>query len=233
MSNQQNEGSPFASVLIHEYRYLLSGRFFFIVALRMMSTLVGWWVYQLTNAPFAIGVVGLSEFIPAFSLALYAGHVIDISEKRWMLLRGVLLYLLCALTLLFLSTSVTKDYFSKHWIAISIYGVIFCTGVIRAFTGPVFNVILAHIVPKNILQNATTWNQGTWLSASVSGHALSGFLIAYVGITGTLVTICSFMVVAFIFLFRLKRKAAFNDPRDQKIWESVKAGLHFVFKTKE
>jgi MFS family permease len=233
MDARQNQVSPFASVRIHEYRNLLFGRFFFIVALRMMSTLVGWWVYLLTSAPFAIGVVGLSEFIPAFSLALYAGHVIDISEKRWMLLRGVLLYLLCAVTLLFLSTRYTKEYLSNHWIAISIYAVIFCTGVIRAFTGPVFNVILAHIVPKNILQNATTWNQGTWLFASVSGHAFSGFLIAYVGITGTLGTICAFMMVAFIFLFQLKRKAAFNDSRDQKIWESVKQGLHFVFKTKE
>jgi len=111
--------------------------------------------------------------------------------------------------------------------------VIFCTGIIRAFTGPVFNVILAHIVPRNMLQNATTWNQGTWLSASVSGHALSGFLIAYIGITGTLETICASMIVAFVFLFQLKRKAAFNDLRDQKIWDSVKQGLHFVFKTKE
>jgi len=233
MDTRQNHVSPFASVLIHEYRYLLSGRFFFIVALRMMSTLVGWWVYQLTNAPFAIGVVGLSEFIPAFSLALYAGHVIDISEKRRMLLRGVLLYFLCASTLLFLSTNFTKQYINNHTIAICIYGVIFCTGIIRAFTGPVFNVILAHIVPRNMLQNATTWNQGTWLSASVSGHALSGFLIAYIGITGTLETICASMIVAFVFLFQLKRKAAFNDLRDQKIWDSVKQGLHFVFKTKE
>jgi len=84
-----------------------------------------------------------------------------------------------------------------------------------------------------MLQNATTWNQGTWLSASVSGHALSGFLIAYIGITGTLETICASMIVAFVFLFQLKRKAAFNDLRDQKIWDSVKQGLHFVFKTKE
>lgn len=233
MDTRQDQVSPFASVRIYEYRNLLFGRFFFIIALRMMSTLVGWWVYQLTNAPFAIGVVGLSEFIPAFSLALYAGHIIDISEKRWMLLRGVLLYLLCALMLLFLSTNFTKEYLSNHWIAICIYGVIFCTGVIRAFTGPVFNVILAHIVPRNMLQNATTWNQGTWLSASVSGHAMSGFLIAYIGITGTLETICACMIVAFVFLFQLKRKEAFNDLRDQKIWDSVKQGLHFVFKTKE
>ncbi|MEP7080504.1 MAG: MFS transporter, partial [Ginsengibacter sp.] len=59
---------PFSSVRIKEYRYLLLGRFSFIMGLRMMSTLIGWWIYLLTNDPFAIGLVGLSEVIPALSL---------------------------------------------------------------------------------------------------------------------------------------------------------------------
>src|SRR5215468_3687556 len=155
---------PFAAIRIKEFKNLLIGRFIFIVALRMMTTLVGWWIYQLTNTAFAIGLVGLSEVIPAVSFALYAGHVIDISEKRWMLLRGVLLYFVAAGILLFLSTGFTKQHLANHWIAVCIYGVIFCTGIIRSFTGPVFNVILAHIVPREVLQNATTWNQGAWLS---------------------------------------------------------------------
>ena len=125
-----------------------------------MSTLVGWWVYNLTNAPFAIGIVGLSEFVPAVSFALYAGHVIDISEKRKLLVRGVSLYLVAALLLLILSIHFTASYFQNHTIVICIYTVIFFTGVIRSFTGPVFNVILAQVVPKSVLQNATTWNQG-------------------------------------------------------------------------
>src|SRR4029453_7395096 len=149
---------PFAAVRIKEFKNLVLGRFVFIIALRMMTTLVGWWIYQLTNAAFAIGVVGLSEVIPAVSFALYAGHVIDISEKRWMLLRGVLLYFGAASILLLLSFGFMKERLSNHWVAVCIYGVIFCTGIIRSFTGPVFNVILAYIVPKGVLQNATTWN---------------------------------------------------------------------------
>src|SRR5213593_492819 len=107
--NQDNQGSlsPFASVRISEYRNLILGRFVFIMGLRMMGTLVGWWIYNLTNDPLAIGLVGLSEVIPAVSLALYAGHVIDLSEKRRMILRGVLLYALCAAVLLLLSTNFT------------------------------------------------------------------------------------------------------------------------------
>src|SRR6476660_9175937 len=119
---------PFAAIKIVEYRNLMIGRFLFIMGLRMLGTLFGLWIYQLTNDPFAIGIIGLSEVIPAVSLALYAGHVIDISEKRALLLRGVLLYLLCAGILCFLSSSYISDQFSNHIIAVCIYTIIFFTG---------------------------------------------------------------------------------------------------------
>jgi len=224
---------PFAAIRIKEFKNLLIGRFIFIIALRMMTTLVGWWIYQLTNTAFAIGLVGLSEVIPAVSFALYAGHVIDISEKRWMLLRGVLLYFVAASILLFLSSGLTKQHLASHWIAVCIYGVIFCTGIIRSFTGPVFNVILAYIVPKSVLQNATTWNQGAWLSASVTGHALGGLLIAYFGITGALTAIVIVILAGFLVLTGLKPKPPLNERGEQRTWESVKEGLRFVFRTKE
>jgi len=233
MEFEQIKTDPYAAMRIPEFRSLVMGRFLFIMGLRMMSTLVGWWIYNLTNAPFAIGVVGLSEFIPAFSFALYAGHVIDNSEKRKLILRGMLLYLSAALVLVFLSTAFTALRMSSHHIALCIYAVIFCTGIIRSFTGPVFNVILAQVVPKKALQNATTWNQGAWLFASVTGHASGGFLIAGLGNTGTLVVIACFIITALAVLLQLKPKPALNDPGEKNTWESVKEGIHFVYRTKE
>ncbi len=87
MITDHPRSSPLDAMRNSEFRSLVIGRFIFIMGLRMMSTLVGWWIYNLTNAPMAIGIVGLSEFIPAVSLALYAGHVIDLSEKRKLMLR--------------------------------------------------------------------------------------------------------------------------------------------------
>jgi MFS family permease len=233
MDSILQKNDPLAAVKLPEFRNLVIGRFLFVMGLRMMSTLVGWWIYQLTNAPFAIGVVGLAEFLPAFGFALYAGHVIDISEKRRMLLRGVLLYAVCAAILLFLSTHFTKGHLSNRWIAYSIYTVVFCYGIIRAFVGPVFNVMLAQIVTKDVLQNAITWNQSTWLAASVSGHAVGGLLIAYYGITGALSAILFLIILSFVFLFNLKKKPALTERGEKRTWESVKDGLNFVFKTKE
>jgi MFS family permease len=209
------------------------GRFCFVMALRMMTTLLGWWIYNLTNAPLAIGLIGLSEVVPAVSLALYAGHIIDLSDKQKLLRRGIVLYFTAVLILLLLSTKNTTHFFSNHTIAIFIYFVVFCTGIVRAFVGPVFNVILAQVVPKSTLQNATTWNQGSYLSASVTGHALGGLLIAVLGNTGTFIVIACLIATAFVILLNIQPKPPLNERGEKRTWESVKEGLNFVFKTKE
>ena len=224
---------PFEAMRIAEFRHLMFGRFLFIMGLRMMGTLVGWWIYELTNEPFAIGLIGLSEVIPAVSLSLYAGHIIDISEKRKLLLTGVALYFTCALFLLLLSTSFTAGQLSKHWIAFSIYIAIFFTGVFRSFTGPTFGTILSAIVPKKTIQNATTWGQGVWLGASVTGHAIVGFLIALLGNTGSLTIICTLVFAGYLFMYQLKPKPSLNEPGEKKTLESVKEGLRYVYQTKE
>ena len=233
MDTIQKTNDPVASMRIAEFRNLMLGRFLFIMGLRMMGTLVGWWVYELTNDPFAIGLIGLSEVIPAVSLSLYAGHIIDISEKRKLLLTGVFLYLLCAILLWGLSTPTSATLLSKHWMVASIYLIIFFTGIIRSFTGPSFGTMLASIVPKNLLQNATTWSQGIWLSASVIGHASVGFFIAGVGNTASLGIIILLVLIGFAFMWRIKSKPALKEAGEQKTLESVKEGIRFVFKTKE
>ena len=230
--NEAQQHNAFAAVRYVEYRNLISGRFLFIMGLRMMSTLVGWWIYELTNAPFAIGLIGLSEVVPAVSLALYAGHVIDVSEKRKLLLTGTLLYLLAVLLLFFISTKYFSLHFSNKWIGLFIYIIIFCTGIFRSFTGPIFNVIIGSVVPKNVLQNATTWNQGAFLSASVIGHALGGILIAKLGITTTLAVIAVLVLGGLIFMFRIKPKPVLNIPGEKNTWESVREGIDFVWNTK-
>ncbi|TXT32716.1 MAG: major facilitator superfamily protein, partial [Chitinophagaceae bacterium] len=229
----QIKNDPFVAMRIAEFRNLMIGRFSFIMGLRMLGTLVGWWIYELTNEPFAIGLIGLAEVVPAVSLSLYAGYIIDISEKRKLLLKGIAFYFSCALLLFFLASNFTANQLSKHWIAFSIYIIIFFTGIIRAFTGPTFGTMVASIVPKNILQNATTWNQGIWLSASVTGHATVGFLIALLGNAQSLMIICIMIAIGFIFLQRIHSKPPLNEKGEKTGLASVKEGLDYVFKTKE
>lgn len=232
-NSQQSIKDPLGALRITEFRNLMLGRFLFIMGLRMMGTLVGWWIYELTNDPFAIGLIGLSEVVPAVSLALYAGHKIDVSEKRKLLLTCVGLYFICVVILLFLSSSLSTQKFSSLQIALGIYFIIFCTGIIRSFSGPSFGTIVCSIVPKNLLQNATTWSQGIWLSASVIGHATVGFIISGFGHTGSLIVVTTLVGIGYFFISLIKPLPPHENVVDQKTLESVKEGIRFVVNSKE
>jgi MFS family permease len=229
----ENPNSPFVSVRIKEFRLYIIQRFFFIMAMRMIGTVVWWKMYQITKNPLALAFIGLSEAIPAISLALYSGHVVDKSDKRTLLLKTIICYFLCAAALMFITLQHTEMSLGKKFVQFGIYFVVFCTGVFRAFSGPASSSILAQLVPKSILPNAVTWSSATWLSASVIGHGSAGFLIAYTGYTGTFVLIIIYILTAAISLFQIERKPIVHANTGQDTWESVKVGLRYVFNTKE
>jgi MFS family permease len=225
--------SPFVSVRIKEFRLFIIQRFFFIMGMRMIATVIGWKMYQLTKNPLALAFVGLSEAIPAISMALYAGHVVDKSDKRTLLFRMIFLYFLCVVAFLFITWQHTELSLGKKFVQLAIYGVMFCTGVLRSFTGPATSSILAQLVPKTILPNAVTWSSTTWLTASVLGHASAGFLVAYTGYTGTFLLILLYIAIAATALFQIERKPIVHSNKGQATWESVKEGVRYVFQTKE
>jgi len=215
-----------------EFRLYVFARFFYIMALRMVATVVAYQLFQLTNDSFAIGLVGLSEFIPVFSLALYAGHVIDKSDKRTLLLKGILSYSICVVALILISSQYFTQYFSTKTIELSMYGVIFVTGIVRAFSGPTSTAIIAQLVPRHMLHYASNISSSTWLTASILGHASAGFFIAWFGVHACFYIILCYVLLASLVISRIERKPVVQTDRAIKTWESVKAGLSYVFKHK-
>lgn len=232
MARNPDHINPYAPLSIPEFRHFIAGRFLFIMGLRMTGTVIGWWVYLLTGSPLALGLVGLSEVIPAVSLALYAGQHIDRSEKRSLLLRCILMYTGCILFLWLLSSGTASRHLSPWTICLIIFAVIAITGAIRSFSGPTFSSLIAQIVPREILPAAASISSATWLVASISGHAAGGFLIAGIGIQNTFLVILLQVCAGYFILSRLKPKEVLVSGK-ANTWSRVKEGLQYVFHSKE
>ena len=202
------------------------------MALRMVSTVVGYKLFQLTQSSFAIGLVGLSEFIPAFSLSLYAGHKIDRSDKRTLLLTGISFYAVCVIAMLFLTTNRIETSVETSRLQYMYYAVIFCTGIIRAFVGPTSSAIVAQLIPRERLQFAANITSSTWLSASIFGHASGGFFIAWFGVHQTFYIILLYIIVAATSIALVDKLAPANKDPNVKALASVKEGLLYVMNHK-
>lgn len=218
---------------LKEFRNIITGRFFIILAFKMTSTLLGWWVYDLTNNPFAIGVIGLSEVIPAVGCALYAGHFIDMNEKRRLLLLCNLAYVILLGTLLIPAWFQEELGVSNIEVSYFIYFIVFLTGIARSFLGPIVPAMIPKIVSKELLPRAITVNQTTFLSASVLGHALGGFLVSWIDVKGTLVMIVFSLLISLFFYFKTKPQPSEFKDKQVNTLESIKEGLVYIFKTKE
>lgn len=221
-----------APLLQPEYRLYIASRFLYIMGLRMVATIVAYKLFQLTKNSFAIGLVGLAEFIPAFVFALYAGHVIDRSDKRTLLLKGVSSYSLCVLALLAITSPYGEKILSPKSLELSIYVIIFFTGVVRSFAGPTSSAIIAQLVPRNVLKYASNLSSSTWLAASIFGHASAGFFIAWFGVHSSFYIILGYIILSCIFIYHIKKKPIAFSNANVKAWASVQEGLRYVFRHK-
>lgn len=215
-----------------EFRLFLFTRVFYTMALRMVVTVIGYELFQITRDSFSIGLAGLSEFIPVFSLALYAGHVIDRSDKRSLYLKSIISYALCIAALIVLTTPAIQHQLTAKTAALLFYVVIFFSGIIRAFAGPTSNAIIAQLVPRDSLRFAASLSSTSYLTASILGHASAGFLIAGIGVNKTFYVIFFLVAMAALVVSRIGRKPVVHNNLTAKAWESVKEGLSFVFKSK-
>lgn len=215
-----------------EFRLYVLVRFFYIMALRMVGTVVGWQLFMLTQSSFSIGIAGLCEFVPVVSLALYAGHVIDRSDKRTLLLKGIFFYGLCVAGLIVITLPRVQGGISIALLCILFYAIIFLSGAIRAFAGPTSNAIIAQLVPRNILPFAANISSTTWLSASIMGHASAGFLIHLAGVNLTFCIILIYVLFAAFALSKIEKKPIVHNKAHVRTWDSMKEGLSYVFKNK-
>jgi MFS family permease len=67
---------------IKEFNIFLLVRFALVFGWSMQFIVIEWKVYELTGDPLYLGLIGLMEIIPALSMALFAGHIVDQKEKR-------------------------------------------------------------------------------------------------------------------------------------------------------
>ena len=95
---------PYAALRFREFNIFLLVRFFLVFGWSMQFIVIEWEVYSITKDPWSLGLIGLMEVIPAVSMALFAGHIVDQREKRNLLAICIALFSLISFGL-FLLTS--------------------------------------------------------------------------------------------------------------------------------
>jgi MFS family permease len=226
------KNDPYAALRYKEFNVFLLLRFIMVFAWSMQFIVIEWEVYSLTKSALSLGIVGLMEVVPAISMALFAGHIVDQNEKKGLLLKCIFGFLVISFGLFLLTWPEFNSGYSSQFILYSIYFLVFLGGLVRAFLGPTIFSLMSLIVPKKVYSNAATWSSSVWQISSVLGPAVAGFSITLIGVHWSMCSILACSVLALIALSQIEKKPILNPKIGEPIMQSLKEGVKFVYNNK-
>ncbi len=181
MNSRQNHRTKEASLSVFRHRAFAlfwGARMFSALAVQAESATIGWQVYtvarharSIEQSAFLVGMVGLSQFVPLFLLALIGGATADRGDRRTILLACTGVEIVCTLALAMLSLRV-------HPSLVAIFTIAAVFGASRAFLSPASGAMGPMLVPRDELPQAVSRNSLGDQLGSVVGPWIGGVLCA-------------------------------------------------------
>jgi MFS family permease len=176
----------------------------------------------------SLGLIGLTEVIPQVSIALLAGHYVDLWDRKKIILYTTLL-LLGGSMILFIYSLPNLHCYALFGIT-PVFITIFLTGLVRGILAPAHTAFLGQLVPRELLTSAATWNSTNWQVAAVTGPAIGGLVYGYKGIVVAytivfVLFLCSVLLILFV---NNNRTYAYTNNTDS-IFKRIGEGIRFVF----
>jgi MFS family permease len=189
------------------------------VSFQMAGVAVGWQIYALTHSTFALGMVGLVQFLPMLLLVLVVGHAADRFEHKSII---AICQVVEASTLALLAIG---SYL--HWLhPIGIYSAVVAIGAARAFESPSTQALVPGLVDDAMVPAAIAWSSSANQTASIVGPALGGLLYAFGPQAPYGLCACLFFTASLLSAsIRPRRKA---PSRRAVTASSIFSGIHYI-----
>jgi MFS family permease len=188
-------------------------------AYMMQGVAVGWQIYDLTNNPLDLGLVGLVQFFPLIAMSIIAGQVLDLFDRR--MIAGV-----CqigkALAALLLAVGTAQGWLGRE----AMFAILFLSGTARAFEIPTMHSLLPGIVPVTLLPRAIAASATAQQTAVICGPSIGGLMYAF-GPTAVYAT-CTLVFMAASALIGLIQVAPRPEQRKPVTLATVFAGFRYI-----
>ncbi|HEY9270753.1 MFS transporter [Achromobacter sp.] len=192
----------------------------------MRDVASSWLVTDLSASPTAVALIQTAATLPIFLLAIPAGVLSDILDRRRFLIFVQLLLASVSGTLLLLSHfgALTVDYL----IALTFVG-----GIGAALMGPTWQSIVPELVPREELKGAVALNSLGINIARAIGPAAGGLILASFGAAVTYgLDVLSYVFVIAALLW-WKRPVAADSALSENFFGAFRAGLRYTRASKE
>ena len=211
----------FPALRYRDFKLLWLGLFVSNTGSQMQFAAINWHIFILTNSPLALGMIGLSRFIPIAIFSLIGGAIADAHNTKKILF-------VTQITLTILSAILAFTTFTNTVTPFIIYAITALSAIAFAFDAPPRQAMIPNLVKREHLTNALSLNVIMFQTAMMVGPALSGIVIAQFGLgTVYLFNAVSFLSVITALLF-MRTSGEIEGTPSKVSFHAVLEGLAFV-----
>ena len=213
----------FHSLGYRNFRLYFTGQSISLIGTWIQRIALPWLVYDLTNSPFLLGVVGFAALFPIFLVTPFAGVLID----RWNRYRIMIVTQVLAMVQAFVLTALVFSGNIRVWHIVVLSLVLGC---INAFDSPARQSFMVEMVEKKEnLGNAIALNSMMVNGARLIGPSIAGILIAFAGESLCfLVNGFSYFVVI-ISLLMMRVIPHISQQKRKYVFSDLRAGFSYTF----
>jgi len=191
----------------------------------MQDVGAGWLMTSLSSSPALVALIEAADSIPVMLLALPAGAVADIVDRRRLLI-AVQTYLMIVAGALFVSTLLG---YTTAW---SLLGFTFALGVGTALMMPAWSAIVPELVPPEELASAVALNSVAVNVSRAIGPAIAGLLVAAVGPWLVFALNALSYIGILAVLVRWQREHRKSALPAERFLSAIRVGMRFVLHTR-
>ena len=209
---------------IRDFALLWAGATVSLIGDGVYVVALAWQVYELSDSPTALSLVGVAWTLPVGLFVLVGGVVSDRFERRRIMIAADLVRAAAAATIGVLSLTGAIELW--HLIALA---AVFGTG--EAFFGPAFLSIVPQIVPRHLLLQANSLDQFIRPFAFLLvGPALGGLLVASFGPGQAFMLDAGTFLVSAAAIFFIRHRGAGRDESEPRtsMLRDLREGFAFV-----
>jgi MFS family permease len=157
-----------------DFRVLWIGLLLSSVGSQFTQVAMAWQIYELTDSPLQIGMLGLVRAVPQMFILLFGGLLADAMNRRklMMVTQASLFFISGALALLTSAGQVTP---------LKLYGVTVFLALFSSLESPSRQAIVTNLVPAEDLARAFAVFSTQRQIATIAGPSIAGLVLAFAG----------------------------------------------------
>ena len=191
----------------------------------MQDVGAGWLMTSLSASPSIVALVEAADSLPVMLLAIPAGALADIIDRRRLLIAAQIYLMLVAGAL----AVVTIFALTTPWVLL---GFVFALGVGAAIVAPAWSAIVPDLVRPDDLQSAIALNAiGINVSRAI-GPAIAGVLVAFVGAWLVFVLNALSYIAIIAVLLQWRREHKKSTLPAERFVSAIRVGMRFVMHTR-